>query len=114
VLATAEEVRSSGVELLTALVVGYEVAMRAGCILHLLYDFYRGSGAWAPIGAAAGAARLLGCNAEQTRHTLGIAEFHAAMTPEMRSVNHPRAFAMVVEPLAGSHGAGSSPWHLRV
>jgi hypothetical protein len=25
-----------------------------------------------------------------------------------------RAFAMVVEPLAGSHGAGSSPWHLRV
>jgi hypothetical protein len=26
----------------------------------------------------------------------------------------PRAFAMVVEPLAGSHGAGSSPWHLRV
>jgi 2-methylcitrate dehydratase PrpD len=63
--------------------------MRAGCILHLLYDFYHGSGAWAPIGAAAGAARLLGCNAEQTRHTLGIAEFHAAMTPEMRSVNHP-------------------------
>jgi 2-methylcitrate dehydratase PrpD len=89
VLAAAEEVRSSGVELLTALVVGYEVAMRAGCILHLLYDFYHGSGAWAPIGAAAGAARLLGCNAEQTRHTLGIAEFHAAMTPEMRSVNHP-------------------------
>ena len=89
VLAVAEEAKSSGVELLTALVVGYEVAMRAGRILHLLYDFYHGSGAWAPIGAAAGAARLIGCNAEQTWHTLGIAEFHAAMTPEMRSVEHP-------------------------
>lgn len=89
VLAAAEEAKSSGVELLTALVVGYEVAMRAGRILHLLYDFYHGSGAWAPLGAAAGTARLLGCSAEQTWHTLGIAEFHAAMTPEMRSVEHP-------------------------
>jgi len=89
VLAAAEEVRSSGAELLTALVVGYEVAMCAGRILHLLYDFYHGSGAWAPIGAAAGPARLLGCSAAQTWHALGIAEFHAAMTPEMRSVEHP-------------------------
>ena len=89
VLAAAEEAKSSGVELLTALVVGYEVAMRAGRILHSIYDFYHGSGAWAPIGAAAGVARLLGCNEEQTWHALGIAEFHAAMTPEMRSVDHP-------------------------
>ena len=89
VLAAAEETESSGVEFLTALVVGYEVAMRAGRILHSLYDFYHGSGAWAPIGAAAGVARLLGCNPEQTWHALGISEFHAAMTPEMRSVDHP-------------------------
>ncbi len=89
VLAAAEEAKSSGVELLTALVVGYEVAMRASRILHSHYDFYHGSGAWAPIGAAAGVARLLGCNEEQTWHALGIAEFHAAMTPEMRSVDHP-------------------------
>jgi 2-methylcitrate dehydratase PrpD len=89
VLAAAEEAKSSGVEFLTALVVGYEVAMRAGRILHSLYDFYHGSGAWAPIGAAAGVARLLGCDAEQTWQALGIAEFHAAMTPEMRSVDHP-------------------------
>ncbi len=89
VLAAAEEAKSSGVEFLTALIVGYEVAMRAGRILHSLYDSYHGSGAWAPIGAAAGVARLLDCNAEQTWHALGIAEFHAAMTPEMRSVDHP-------------------------
>jgi 2-methylcitrate dehydratase PrpD len=89
VLAAAEEAESSGVEFLAALVVGYEVAMRAGRILHPLYDFYHGSGAWAPVGAAAGVARLLDCNAEQMWHALGIAEFHAAMTPEMRSVEHP-------------------------
>ena len=89
VLAAAEEAKSSGVEFLTALVVGYEVAMRAGRILHSLYESYHGSGAWAPIGAAAGVARLLPCTAEQTWHALGIAEFHAAMTPEMRSVDHP-------------------------
>jgi 2-methylcitrate dehydratase PrpD len=89
VLAAAEEAESGGVEFLTALVVAYEVAMRAGRILHALYDFYHGSGAWAPVGAAAGVARLLDCDAEQTWHALGIAEFHAAMTPEMRSVEHP-------------------------
>ena len=89
VLAAAEEAKSSGIEFLTALVVGYEVAMRAGRILHSLYDSYHGSGAWAPVGAAAGVARLLDCNAEQMWNTLGIAEFHAAMTPEMRSVEHP-------------------------
>jgi 2-methylcitrate dehydratase PrpD len=89
VLAVAEEAKSSGVEFLTALVIGYEVAMRAGRILHSLYDSYHGSGAWAPVGAAAGVARLLDCDAEQTWHALGIAEFHAAMAPEMRSVEHP-------------------------
>jgi 2-methylcitrate dehydratase PrpD len=89
VLAAAGEAKSSGGEFLTALVVGYEVAMRAGRILHSLYDSYHGSGAWAPIGAAAGVARLLDCDAEQAWHALGIAEFHAAMTPEMRSVDHP-------------------------
>ena len=89
VLAAAEEAGSSGVEFLSALVVGYEVAMRAGRILHSLYDFYHGSGAWAPIGAAAGVTRLLGCNAQQAWHALGIAEFHATMAPEMRSVEHP-------------------------
>jgi len=89
VLAASEEAGASGREFLTALVVAYEVSMRAGRILHGLYDFYHGSGAWGPVGAAAGAARLFGCNVEEIRHTLGISEFHAPMTPEMRSVDHP-------------------------
>ncbi|HEX7128156.1 MAG TPA: MmgE/PrpD family protein [Thermodesulfobacteriota bacterium] len=89
VLAAAEQARASGSEFLTALVVAYEVAMRAGRILHPLYGFYHGTGAWGPVGAAAGAARLLRLTPDETWHALGIAEFHAAMTPEMRSVDHP-------------------------
>ncbi len=89
VLAAAEEAGASGREFLTALVVTYEVSMRAGRILHGLYDFYHGSGAWGPVGAAAGAARLFGCDVEEIWHALGLAEFHAPMTPEMRAVDHP-------------------------
>lgn len=88
-LAAAERVGASGADLLVALVVGYEVAMRAGRILHPLYGFYHGTGAWGPLGGAAGAARLLGLDLEQTWQALGIAEFHAGMTPEMRSIDHP-------------------------
>ncbi|MGF1470583.1 MAG: MmgE/PrpD family protein [Rubrobacteraceae bacterium] len=89
VLAAAERAGSSGTGFLAALVAAYEVSLRAGLILHPLYGFYHGSGSWGPIGAAAGAARLLGCNPEEIRHALGIAEFNAAMTPEMRSVDDP-------------------------
>jgi 2-methylcitrate dehydratase PrpD len=88
-LAAVEQAASTGADFLTGLVVAYEVAMRAGRILHPLYGFYHGTGAWGPIGAASGAPRLLGCTREQTWHALGIAEFHAAMTPEMRSVDCP-------------------------
>jgi len=89
VLAAAEESGATGLDFLGALVAGYELAMRAGHVLHPLYDFYHGSGAWGPIGAAAGAGRALGCTVEQIRHAMGIAEFHAPMTPEMRSVDAP-------------------------
>lgn len=88
VLAAAEQTGCSGAELLTALLVAYEVALRAGLTLHSLHDFYHGSGAWAPVGAAAAAARLLGCDTKQIWHAAGIAEFHAGMTPEIRSVKH--------------------------
>lgn len=89
VLAAAEYAGASGDGFLTALVVGYEVSMRAGHIMHPLYGFYHGSGAWGPVGATAGAACLLGCDVEKIQRALGISEFHAPMTPEMRSVDHP-------------------------
>jgi 2-methylcitrate dehydratase PrpD len=63
--------------------------MRAGLLVHGLYGFYHGSGSWGALGGAAGVARLLGCDVPQLWHAIGVAEFHAAMTPEMRSVDHP-------------------------
>lgn len=89
ILAAAEQVGANGEAFLTALVAAYEVAMRAGHLLHTFYGFYHGTGSWGPIGAAAGAARLLGCTPEQIWHAMGVGEFHACMTPEMRSVDHP-------------------------
>jgi 2-methylcitrate dehydratase PrpD len=89
VLSAAQHVGASGKEFLTAVVVGLEVAIRAGLVLHKLYGFYHGTGAWGPIGAAAGAAPLFGAGTKEVWHALGIAEFHAPMTPEMRSVDYP-------------------------
>jgi len=88
-LSAEQHVGASGAEFLTAVAVGLEVAMRAGAVLHRLYDFYHGTGSWGPIGAAAGAAHLLASDTEMIWHALGVAEFHAPMTPEMRSVDHP-------------------------
>src|SRR5207249_1978270 len=65
----------SGRELLTTLVVGYEVALRAGLALHATACDYHTSGAWNALGCAAITARRLELSAEQTRHALGIAEY---------------------------------------
>jgi 2-methylcitrate dehydratase PrpD len=68
--------RVDGRELLTAVVVGYEVATRAGIALHRSTPDYHCSGAWNALAAAAIGARLLGLGEEATRHALGIAEYH--------------------------------------
>ena len=74
-LVVAERVHASGTELITAVVVGYEVALRVGWLSYL-------GGAYAPagmvgnFGAAAGAAKLLGLDTKRTANALGIAEAH--------------------------------------
>ena len=52
-----------GAEILTALVLGYEIATRAGIALHGSVSDYHTSGAWNALGCAAVAARLLGLDA---------------------------------------------------
>jgi len=79
----------SGQELLTALVVGYEVALRAGVALHATACDYHTSGAWNALGCAAVVARRLELGPEQTRHALGIAEYHGPRSPMMRCIDHP-------------------------
>ena len=59
-LAAAEAADASMVELLEAIAVGYELAVRAGTRLHATEAQYHASAAWGALGAAAAASRLLG------------------------------------------------------
>jgi len=79
----------SGAAFLTALVIGYEIALRAGMALHDTACDYHTSGAWNALGVAALAARQLGLGREQTRHALGIAEYHGPRSQMMRCIDHP-------------------------
>lgn len=76
-------------DLLTALVIGYEVATRAGIALHASSSEYHSSGSWNAIGCAAVGARLLGLDPGRTHHSLGIAEYHGPRSPMMRCIDHP-------------------------
>jgi len=62
-------------EFITALVLGYEVATRAGIALHASTAELHCSGAWNAVACAAIGARLLGLGNGQIRHALGIAEY---------------------------------------
>ncbi|MFQ5421613.1 MAG: MmgE/PrpD family protein [Anaerolineae bacterium] len=79
----------SGQELLTALVIGYEIAGRAGRALHGTACDYHTSGAWNALGAAAVAARCWELGREQTRHALGIAEYYGPRSQMMRCIDDP-------------------------
>lgn len=79
----------TGQELLTMLVIGYEVALRAGLALHATACDYHTSGAWNALGCAAMTTRRLGLNIDQTRHALGIAEYHGPRSQMMRCIDHP-------------------------
>jgi len=87
----AGEIRSSvtGKEFLSALVVGYEVALRAGLIRHATYNTYHSSGSWGAIGGAAAAGKLVGLSMEKLSHALGAAEYHAPIAPMMKCIEVP-------------------------
>jgi 2-methylcitrate dehydratase PrpD len=93
-LAVAEQLQTrgqpvSGQEFLTAMVVGYDVACRAGVVLHATACDYHTSGAWGAVSAAALYSRLHGLDLERTRHALGIAEYHGPRSQMMRCIDHP-------------------------
>lgn len=90
-----------GRDLLTALVVGYEIALRAGLAVHALYaPHYHASGSWASPGGAAAGAKLIGLPAEQIDGALGMTEYYAPMSPMLRCTDHPS----VVKDAAGPGG----------
>ncbi|MGI8723250.1 MAG: MmgE/PrpD family protein [Geodermatophilaceae bacterium] len=88
-LALGERIGAAREEVLAAITVGYEIAVRAGIALHAREADYHGSGAWGAIGAAAAGARLLHLAPAQVGHALGLAEYHAPMAPIMASVADP-------------------------
>lgn len=88
-LAAAQLADATPDELAAAVIVGYEIAIRAGVALHARDDGYHASGAWGGLGAAAAAARLLGLDGDATRHAIGLAEYHAPIAHIMRSVAQP-------------------------
>lgn len=75
-LAMAEQLESSGEQLLTAIAAGYEVMIRSSLALEPSAARLRGwhlTGACGPFGAAAACAVLMGLDAERTAWALGLA-----------------------------------------
>jgi 2-methylcitrate dehydratase PrpD len=79
----------AGGEFLTALIVGYEVAIRAGLIRHALSTTVHASGSWGAIGGAALTGRLLGLGRRELREALGVAEHHAPISNVMKALDKP-------------------------
>jgi len=88
-LAAAESAGADLRQLVEAVAVGYEIAIRVGIRQHDREATYHASGSWGSLGAAAAAGRLLGLDANQLRHALGLAEYHAPIALIMRSVADP-------------------------
>jgi 2-methylcitrate dehydratase PrpD len=89
VLAAGEFQNCAGDEFLTALVIGYEVGIRAGLIRHATYATYHSSGSWGAIAGAAAAGRLLRLDAARLWHAMGTAEYHAPIAPMMKGIEAP-------------------------
>lgn len=74
---------------LTNLVIGYEIGSRAAIALHGSVPDYHTSGAWGAVTSAALGAKLLNLDAEQTRHAIGIGEYHGPRSQMMRVIDYP-------------------------
>jgi 2-methylcitrate dehydratase PrpD len=75
-LAVCEDIGGSGADLLTAIIVGYELIARVGLgvgsLAHMMGGFHS-TGTNGVFGAAASAARLLGLDTERTADAFGVA-----------------------------------------
>ena len=79
----------SGKELLTALVIAYELGIRAGVIRHATYEVYHSSGSWGAISGTAAVGRLLNLSSTQILNAMGAAEYHAPIAPMMKGIDTP-------------------------
>jgi 2-methylcitrate dehydratase PrpD len=79
----------SGQEFLTAIAMGYEFGARASVAQHGTVADYHTSGSWGAVTAAAAGSRIMGLDHDQTRHALGIAEYHGPRSQMMRCIDYP-------------------------
>lgn len=79
----------SGRDLLTSMVIGYEIACRGGLALHGTVSDYHTSGAWVSLAVAAIGVRLNTLDANILRHAIGIAEYHGPRSQMMREIDNP-------------------------
>lgn len=117
-LAAGEMYRWDGQQFMAALVMGYEVALRAGLALHATACDYHTSGAWGALAVAAVFARALALSAAQSRHALGIAEYYGPRSPMMRVIDAPSmlkdgsgwgSMAGIVAARLAAHGFTGAP-----
>ncbi len=88
-LAMAHQSGASGREFMTTIAMGYEFGARVSEAQHATVADYHTSGSWGAVTCAAAGARLAGLDPEQTRHALGIAEYHGPRSQMMRVIDHP-------------------------
>lgn len=79
----------SGQAFISTLVIGYEIACRAGVALHATTADYHTSGAWVALAVAAMGIRLEGGDPETLRQAVGIAEYHGPRSQMMREIDNP-------------------------
>lgn len=106
-------------EYLTTLMIAYEVTVRWALAEQAHYGYLHSTGTYGAFGTAAGVGRLYGLSRQQLNNALSIADFHAPLTPVMRSVEYPSmnkdgvpfgalvGAVAVLETLAGSTGYGN-------
>ena len=87
-IAVGERVKVSGKRLLEAIIVGYEVGIRAGMCLNRDHEnTYYGSGTWGIFGSTAAASKILGLGRDESLNALGISEIHAPLALIMGWIN---------------------------
>jgi len=79
----------NGKSFLTALIIGYETAIRAAYIRHATCSVYHSSGSWGGIGGAAAAGKLMGLNRDELFNALGTATYHVPNAPMMLGIETP-------------------------
>lgn len=88
-LMLAAENGCTGKELLTAVVTGYETAVRSAQIIRKAGGPRKGSGGWNITGGVAAAAKLCKLEKHEIQSALGLAEYYAPQAPQDRSLAYP-------------------------